>query len=597
VRIVARGPRGETPAHEAQAAGVAGGRTRRARFAGAWIDAPVRERRALLEGDAVGGPALIVEERTTTVVEPGWEAARDDAGAIVLRRTGDETGAGIGERPRMIRRELLANRFDAIAEEMGEMLQRTALSTNVKERRDFSCALLDPEGRLVVSAPHIPVHLGAMGLCVRALIAHRELAPGDVVVTNHPAFGGSHLPDVTVVMPVDDEAGVRLGYAAARAHHAEIGGLRPGSMSPEARTLAEEGVVIPPTLIGRGDVIDDEPLRSLLTSGAHPSRAPEDNLADVHAAVAALRRGEELLLRAAEEADADGLLDAMNELTERAGRRLAHALGRLEPGERIAEERLDDGGAIRVRMVIGDAGAVVDFAGTSGVRENSLNTPLAVVRSAVLYALRVLVGEELPLNEGLFGPVDVRVPEGMLNPAFVEDPAACPAVAGGNVETSQRIANALLRALELSASSQGTMNNLVFGRTADDRAHGFGYYETIGGGAGATARAPGASGVHTHMTNTAITDPEVLEHRYPVRLRRFAIRRGSGGAGRHPGGDGLVREMEFLAPMSLCLLTQHRDSGPEGLDGAGPGAPGGRGGGRRGGRCARDRDAGRGRLG
>jgi 5-oxoprolinase (ATP-hydrolysing) len=477
-----------------------------------------------------------------------------------------------------VRLELFTNRFAGIARDMGEMLRRTALSTNVKERLDFSCALLDPRGGLVVNAPHIPVHLGALGLCVRRVAAALELAPGDVAVTNHPGFGGSHLPDVTVVTPVFSGGPEPrlLGYAASRAHHAEIGGTRPGSMPPDATSLAEEGVVLAPTwLLRRGEPRWEE-IRRRLEDGPHPSRAVEENLADLAAAVAANRRGAEALAALAAAEGAEALAAAMEGLEERAEVLLRRALDRLgrerPPGPWRAEERLDDGSPIRVAVEItgrGEgAGARIDFSGSGPVHPGNLNATPAVVRSAVLYVLRLLVGEPLPLNEGLARPVELAVPPGLLDPPFPDDPSRCPAVVGGNVETSQRIVDTLLKALGLAACSQGTMNNVLFG---DGR---FAYYETVCGGCGAGPGFAGASAVHSHMTNTRATDPELLELRYPVRLERFAVRRGSGGVGRWRGGDGVVREVVFLAPLSLSLLTQHRREGPYGAAGGGPGLPG-----------------------
>ena len=480
-----------------------------------------------------------------------------------------------------VRQELFAHRFSALAREMGDMLERTALSTNVKERLDFSCALLGPDGELVVNAPHIPVHLGALGLCVRALAAEMELAPGDVVVTNHPAFGGSHLPDVTVVTPVFGEESHLLGYAASRAHHAEIGGSRPGSMPPDATTLAEEGVVIPPTKLVEAGEPRWERLRQILSSGPHPSRAVDENLADLAAQVAANHRGAEGLKAMAAAEGRETVAAAMAGLTRRAEERMGQALARrreeIGAGPHRARAELDDGAALVVAVTLaGEAGegeeaetsARIDFTGTAGVHPGNLNAPRAVVTSAVLYVLRLLVGEELPLNEGLLRPVELVVPEGMLAPPFEADPERCPAVVGGNVETSQRVVEVLISALGLAAASQGTMNNVLFGND------GFGYYETVAGGCGAGPGFAGASAVHSHMTNTRITDPEVLERRYPVRLERFAVRRGSGGSGRWPGGDGAVREMTFLEPVSLSVLSQHRRRGPAGAGGGGEGAPG-----------------------
>jgi 5-oxoprolinase (ATP-hydrolysing) len=453
---------------------------------------------------------------------------------------------------------------------MGERLRRTAVSTNVKERLDFSCALLDPAGELVVNAPHIPVHLGALGLCVRRLREVMPLAPGDVAVTNHPGFGGSHLPDVTVVTPVYEGSHL-LGFVASRAHHAEIGGIRPGSMPPGARRLVEEGVVIPPMYLARAGEADWDGLRRLLLEAPYPTRAVEENLADLRAAVAANHRGAEALQALAREHGREAVERYMDALEARAEARLREALARLPARRYEALERLDDGSPLAVRIDIAGhqgEGAVVDFSGSAGVHPGNLNAPPAVVRSAVLYVLRLLIAEPLPLNEGILRPVDIRIPPGMLNPPFPEDPAEAPAVVGGNVETSQRLVDTLIKALGLAACSQGTMNNLLFGNAR------FGYYETVCGGAGAGPGFAGASAVHTHMTNTRITDPEVVEHRYPVRVESFGIRRGSGGEGRWRGGDGAVRELTFLEPMSLSLLSQHRVEAPYGMAGGGPGRPG-----------------------
>jgi 5-oxoprolinase (ATP-hydrolysing) len=396
------------------------------------------------------------------------------------------------------------------------------------------------------------------------------MAPGDVVVTNHPAYGGSHLPDVTVITPVFDDEDALLGYVASRAHHAEIGGVRPGSMPPGARCLLEEGVVIPPSyMVRRGEPRWDE-LRQLLTASPYPTRAVEENLADLRAAVAANRRGAEALGALARLHGRATVTHFMDALKTKAAERLRAALARLPAARYAAVERLDDGSQISVSIEIsgGNPSACIDFAGSAPVHPGNLNAPPAVVRSAVLYVLRLLIAEPLPLNEGILQAVEIRVPEGMLNPPFPDDPATAPAVVGGNVETSQRLVDTLLKAFGLAACSQGTMNNLLFGTER------FGFYETLCGGTGAGPDWHGADAVHTHMTNTRITDPEILERRYPVRLERFAVRRGSGGAGRFRGGDGAVREITFLAPMSLSLLTQHRVEAPYGVEGGEPGARG-----------------------
>ncbi|MCB1055944.1 MAG: hydantoinase B/oxoprolinase family protein [Acidobacteria bacterium] len=474
-------------------------------------------------------------------------------------------------RPDAVELELFTHRFAAVAREMGEMLQRTALSTNVKERLDFSCGLLDPAGRLVVNAPHIPVHLGALGLCVRRVVEALPLAPGDVAVTNHPAYGGSHLPDVTVVTPVHEHGrgGRLLGYVASRAHHAEIGGMRPGSMPPAARRLAEEGVVLEPMLLLAGGEPRWSEIRRRLESGPWPSRSVDENLADLAAAVAANHRGAEALRRLAGSHGAERVVTQMKALESLAATTVEGALERLGEGVQRAEERLDDGSPLVVEITVRGGRARIDFTGTSAVHPGNLNAPPAVVASVVLYVLRLLLDRPLPLNEGMLLPVELVLPPGSLvNPDFPADPRQAPAVVGGNVETSQRLVDTLLKALGLAACSQGTMNNLLFGSPR------FGYYETVCGGTGAGPGFDGASGVHSHMTNTRITDPEVLEHRYPVRLERFAVRRGSGGAGRWRGGDGVVRELTFLEPVSLSLLSQHRRERPYGMAGGGAGAAG-----------------------
>ena len=545
--------------------------SRRVWVRGGWRKVPCYSREQLKAGAAFSGPAVVTEAHAATYVAEGWAAEVDGAGALVLERDPYARPADDEERaetPGAVRLELFVNRFRALVAEMGEMLRRTALSTNVKERLDFSCALLDAAGELVVNAPHIPVHLGALGLCVRSVAAALPMEPGDVVVTNHPAFGGSHLPDVTVITPVHDGAGALLGYVASRAHHAEIGGTRPGSMPPDARTLAEEGVVIPPTYLVRGGEARWEELRGMLTGAPHPTRAIDENLADLAAAVAANHRGATLLAELAREHGAGAVAGYMRALTQRAEDGVRAALRALGDGVFEAGETLDDGARLCARVEVSGGHAVIDFGGTAGVHPGNLNATPAVVRSVVLYVLRLMVREPLPLNEGLLRAVELRIPPGMLNPEWPDDATRAPAVVGGNTEVSQRLADTLLKALKLAACSQGTMNNTLWGTER------FGYYETVCGGSGAGPRWHGASAVHTHMTNTRITDPEVVEHRYPVRIERFGVRAGSGGAGRYRGGDGAVRETVFLQPMSLSILAQHRAEGPYGVDGGEAGAPG-----------------------
>ncbi len=525
------------------------------------------DREALPPGARLAGPALVAERFGTTVVREGWTLAVDGEGALVLRREAPPAAGG-PRRPEAAERELFTHRFESVAREMGAMLRRTAVSVNVKERLDFSCAVLDPEGFLVVNAPHIPVHLGSLGLCARSVTAALRPGPGDVMVVNHPAFGGSHLPDVTVLEAVADDGGVPLGFVAARAHHAEIGGIRPGSLPPDARSLAEEGVVLPPLFAVREGRGRWEEVRRLLLSGPHPTRAVEDNLADLRAAAAACRSGAEALRALAREHGSGTVIRRMGTLQDLAADLASEALARLGDGRREAEERMDDGTPLRAAVEVRGGRARIDFTGSGPVHPGSLNATPAVVRSAVLYAVRLLVDRPLPLNEGLLRRVEVVLPEGFLNPPFPADPSLCPAVVGGNVETSQRLVDALLRAFGVAAASQGTMNNLAFG---NDR---FGFYETVGGGTGAGPGFDGASAVHSHMTNTRITDAEVLEHRCPVRVERFAVRRGSGGPGRWRGGDGILREILFLEPCSLSFLGERRRAGPPGMAGGGDGAPG-----------------------
>jgi 5-oxoprolinase (ATP-hydrolysing) len=550
-------------------------RTSRAVFDGAERDTAVFLRERLRSGDRFEGPAIAIEDTGTVVVEPGWEARVTPEGNLELRDVeGEErcveTAASDEADP--VRLELFHNAFASIATRMGTALQRTALSVNVKERLDFSCAIFTPEGELVVNAPHIPVHLGAMAECVKRL--RRDLAglaPGDVVVTNDPYRGGSHIPDVTVVTPVFDGAKPEpIFFTASRAHHAEIGGIRPGSMPPDSTTLAEEGVLLRGfKVVDAGRPRFDE-LEALLRAPPWPSRAPKDNLADVAAQIAANQTGADEL-RAMVRRHGLGTVHANMRRIQRAAGEKTRALLRLRgAGVSRFEDAMDDGSRIVVSVEIrGDGSATIDFGGTSPVVAGNLNANRAIVSSAVLYCLRCLMGEDVPLNGGVLAPVEIRVPEGcLLNPPERDDPAQCAAVVGGNVETSQRVVDVLLGALGAAAASQGTMNNLTFGNER------FAYYETICGGAGAGPDFDGADAVHTHMTNTRITDAEVVESRFPARVRRFEIRRGSGGVGRRRGGDGAVREIEFLEPVEVSILSQRRTRAPYGLAGGRPGAPG-----------------------
>lgn len=537
------------------------------------VRAPVAvfDRETMRNTSAAPGPALLVDQHSTTLVEAGWTYRSSDAGHVIIERctVGERSDEqAVADRSEAARLELFTNRFRAVVEDMGELLRRMAQSTNVKERLDFSCALLDSEARLVANAPHIPVHLGAMGCCVRAVREALELKPGDVVVTNHPGFGGSHLPDITLITPVFDGDAL-LGYVANRAHHAELGGARPGSMPPDATTLAAEGVVIPPMYVARQDRIDWSPVRTLLSGPPHPSRLVEVNLADLSAALAANRHGAAALRGLVASHGRATMAHYMRALRQHAADAMRRALTALGDQTGRAVEHLDDGTTLAVTVHTRDGHATIDFSGCSPVHHGNLNATPAIVHSAVMYVLRLLVRESLPLNEGLLEPVEIILPPHcLLNPPFGDRADRCPAVVGGNTETSQRLVDTLIKALGLAACSQGTMNNVLFGSAS------FGYYETICGGSGATAQRAGADAVHTHMTNTRITDAEVLEHRYPVRVHRFAIRRGSGGAGAHRGGDGVVREIEFLAPASLSVLTQHRIQSPFGAAGGAAGCTG-----------------------
>jgi 5-oxoprolinase (ATP-hydrolysing) len=441
---------------------------------------------------------------------------------------------------------------------------------NVKERLDFSCAVFTPTGDLVANAPHIPVHLGGMSDCIKALMHDVvKFQPGDVYVTNDPFRGGSHLNDVTVVTPIHEEHGERiLFFVASRAHHAEIGGTRPGSMPPDSTCLAHEGVLIRAfRYLERGQAKADA-LRTLLTFGPHPSRAPDENLADIAAQVAANQKGVNDLTQMIARYGVEVVHSYMRHIQDAAERKMRAAIRKLPDGVHRFEDRLDDGSPIRLAVTVKGDEAVLDFTGTGPVLPGNLNANRAIVTSAVLYCLRCLIDEDIPLNSGVLAPIKIILPECFLNPRGSSDPMYCPAVVGGNVETSQRVVDCIFGALGTVAASQGTMNNLLMGNER------FGYYETICGGAGAGPGFDGADAVHTHMTNTRLTDPEVLESRYPVRLVRFAIRRGSGGAGQRRGGCGVIREIEFLEPLDVSIISQRRTTAPYGLHGGGNGACG-----------------------
>ncbi len=553
-------------------------------------DVPVYPRESLGAGVVLRGPALVLEATSTLCLDPGFTLRVDPHGLLLLdddAPSSEEQADGyfpdvadvlalrdlpiLADRrddpaqPDPVDLAVFSNLYTSIAEQMGVVLGRTASSTNIRERRDYSCAVFDAAGGLVVNAPHIPVHLGAMSESVRAVhAAHPHPESGDVYVTNDPAGGGSHLPDITVVSPVHDAGGALRFFVASRGHHADVGGTTPGSMPPDARTLAEEGVVFRALRVVRGGLLDRARVLAVLAEGPYPARRPEENLADLEAQIAANRTGARLLLEACARHGEPRVSAYMAHVQDDAARRVADAIRGLPRGVRRCVDALDDGTPIAVTIEArGDGTLHVDFAGTGAEHEGNLNAPRAVTVAAVLYVLRCLVGAPIPLNGGCLRPVTLRVP-----PRSVLDPGPERAVAAGNVETAQRVVDVLLGALGLAAASQGTMNNLTFGDAT------FGYYETLGGGAGATRAHPGASAVHTHMTNTRLTDAEVLEARHPVRVRTLAVRRGSGGQGAQPGGDGLVRELVLLRPLRVSLLAERRARAPWGLEGGGAGRSG-----------------------
>ena len=523
-------------------------------------------RNDLKPGAQFAGPALFPDSFSTTFIKKGWKAMLEQTGTAILN-----FDAAVSDNKKQLTREteleLFTNRFMAIAENMGALLQRTSLSVNIKERLDFSCALLDAEGRLVANAPHIPVHLGGLGVCVRELINHFDFEEGDSIVTNHPKYGGSHLPDVTLATPVFYE-GERVGFVVNRAHHSEIGGISPGSMPPNAKNLEEEGVTISPFYLLKKGKPNWQGMRNILLSAKYPTRSVEENLADLNAALAANKNGSEALISLIETHGKETVQTYLKLLREHASSKMQATLQKFENGKYEATEYLDDDSPLKVKIDLADGKCKIDFTGSSPVHTGNMNATEAIVKSVTIYVLRLLLNEPIPLNDGLLEPVEFVLPNGLLNPVFEDDPALCPAVVGGNVEISMRLTDTLLKAFGVAAASQGTMNNTLFGNQH------FGYYETICGGCGAGDGFNGASAVHHHMTNTRITDPEIMEHRYPVRLEEFSIRLNSGGKGKWTGGDGIKRVITFLEPVNLSVLSQRRKSGPFGLNGGESGKPG-----------------------
>ncbi|HEV7414056.1 MAG TPA: hydantoinase B/oxoprolinase family protein [Casimicrobiaceae bacterium] len=543
---------------------------------GAWHQAPVYARAELRPGDAIAGPAVVAERNATTVIEPGWRATLTARDHLVLERTTPvERAHAIGTSADPVLLEVFNNLFMAIAEQMGVTLANTAYSVNIKERLDFSCALFDAEGNLIANAPHMPVHLGSMGESVRTIIDRRAgtMQPGDVFVLNAPYNGGTHLPDVTVIAPVFlDEAsdagrGADAGrpefYVASRGHHADIGGTTPGSMPPDSTHVDEEGVLLDNVqLVAQGRFLDDE-MRAILGSGRYPSRNIGQNLADLRAQVAACAKGIDELKRMVAHFGLPVVRAYMKHVQDNAEEAVRRVLDVLTDGH--FEYEMDSGAKIVVTIAIDKAGrkALIDFTGTSAQQPTNFNAPSAVCKAAVLYVFRTLVDDEIPMNAGCLKPLDIVIPEGsMLAPRY---PAA---VVAGNVETSQAITDTLYGALGVLAAAQGTMNNFTFGNDT------YQYYETISGGSGAGPDFDGESVVQTHMTNSRLTDPEVLEWRFPVRLDEFRIRPGSGGAGAHRGGDGGERRVRFLEPMTAVMLANRRRVPPFGLAGGSAGEPG-----------------------
>ena len=539
----------------------------RVMFDGRRHEAPAYRRRDLAPGDAVMGPAIVAEDHATTIVPPGWEADARPTGHLVLTRVARKERVDAGhELPDPVLLEVFNNRFMHIAEQMGAVLENTAHSVNIKERLDFSCAVFGADGELVANAPHMPVHLGSMDASVKSVLNARYRGPrsGEAYLVNAPYNGGTHLPDLTVVSPVFlQDSGRADFFVASRAHHADIGGITPGSMPPDSRHIDEEGVLFDNFLLVSGGRLREKRLLQALADGRWPARNPARNLADLKAQLAANAKGMKELKGLVGHYGPETVRAYMTHVRDNAEESVRRVVDRLEDGRFTCEM---DGGeriALEIRVDRSNREAEIDFSGSSPQSEGNFNAPLPICRACVLYVFRTLVGAGIPMNSGCMKPLRVILPEGtLLNPRW---PAA---VVAGNVETSQCVVDALFGALRVMAAAQGTMNNVTFG---NDR---YQYYETICGGSGAGPDFDGASAVHTHMTNSRLTDPEVLELRFPVLLREFRLRPGSGGAGRHRGGDGAVRSIEFLESMQLAVLSNRRRTAPFGLAGGQDAAPG-----------------------
>jgi 5-oxoprolinase (ATP-hydrolysing) len=521
----------------------------------------------LRPGEELLGPALIFDPTSTIVIEPGWRAERSSDGTLVLTRASPLARTkAVGTDVDPVRLEIFNNLFMAIAEEMGVALQSTATSVNIKERLDFSCAIFDASGALIANAPHIPVHLGSMGESIRTIIDTRGqrrdgrgIRRGDAYVLNDPYRGGTHLPDITVIVPIfyGDEA-EPSAFVAARGHHADIGGIAPGSMPPDSRSITQEGILIDNELLVDEGHFREVEMRALLGAGEWPARNPDRNISDLKAQLAACARGANLLTQSALDYGPNIVAAYMNHVLANAEESVRRLLDRLDDGE--FDYEMDNGAHVAVKITIDKQArsATFDFTGTSDQLPDNFNAPYSIVRAASLYVVRTLIDDAIPMNDGCLRPIRLIVPEGsMLNPKY---PAA---VVAGNVETSQVVTDALFAATGRLAPSQGTMNNFTFGNERHQ------YYETIAGGSGAGPDHDGTSAVQTHMTNSRLTDPEILETRLPVRLDQFAIRRCSGGEGAHQGGDGVVRAITFLEPMRANILANRRRVPPKGIEGGG----------------------------
>lgn len=529
---------------------------------GSWRDAPLHQREQMQPEESVTGPAIIAEANATTIIDEGWQATMTRSGHLLAERVVAPAKPDAGTEADPVLLEIFNNLFMSIAEQMGFRLEATAQSVNIRERLDFSCALFDRDGDLVANAPHIPVHLGSMGTTIKEVIRRRDvIRPGDVYAVNDPYHGGTHLPDITVITPVfADEGEDVLFFVASRGHHAEIGGITPGSMPANSREIEEEGVLFDNWLLAENGKFREAETRRLLTNGPYGSRNPENNLADLRAQIAANRKGVDEVEKMIDHFGVDVVQAYMRHVQDNAEEAVRRVIDRLEDGEYCYQ--MDSGANISVHISVDRAtrSAAIDFTGSSPQLASNFNAPSSVATAAVLYVFRSLVAAEIPLNDGCLRPLRIVVPDGsMLAPSH---PAA---VVAGNVETSQAITGALFGALGVQAEGAGTMNNVTFGNER------YQYYETVGSGSGAGDGFDGASVVQTHMTNSRLTDPEVLERRFPVLLREFAVRRGSGGAGRWHGGDGAVRRIEFTEPMTVSTLSGNRRVAPYGMAGGSPG--------------------------